>query len=287
MRSTPTSRATWATLSGAACEKLALSRKRLNAARFFPNKPPVNGRQLTADDMAASYERPLGIGRFAGQEPSPVGIGTALIPMESITATDELTIEIKLSQPRPDTHQLLLNDLHIYARPPETFDTLDDANNVIGTGPFIMDEFVSGTSVTFDRNPNYWKDDERFPGNRLPYVDRLVMLVMGDEATRIAALRSGQADISGFGGMAAIKSISGALDVQKTNPGMQLFAFSTRSEVSSPMKNHDTIANFRKRFLGELEVQAGTGDGGGAGHGAAEPGWGSRTERQGPSELHG
>ena len=29
---------------------------------------------------------------------------------------------------------------------------VDDANNVIGTGPFIMDEFVSGTSVTLSRN---------------------------------------------------------------------------------------------------------------------------------------
>ena len=204
---------------------------------FFHDKPPVNGRQLTADDMAANYERLLGIGRFAGQEHSPAGFGTVLIPMESVTATDELTFEIKLSQPRPDTHQLLFNDLHIYARPPETFDTLDDANNVIGTGPFIMDQFVGGISVTFDRNPNYWKDDERFPGNRLPYVDRLVMLVMGEEATRIAALRSGQADISDFGGVANLKSISGALDLQQTNPGMQLFPFSTRSEVSSPMKS--------------------------------------------------
>ena len=135
---------------------------------FFHDKPPVNGRQLTADDMAANYERLLAIGRFAGQERSPVGNGTILIPMESVTATDELTFEIKLSRPFRDTHRLLFDDLHIYARPPETFDTLDDANNVIGTGPFVMDEFVSGISVTFDRNPNYWKDDEKFPGNRLP-----------------------------------------------------------------------------------------------------------------------
>ena len=200
---------------------------------FFHDKPPVNGRQLTADDMAANYERLLAIGRFAGQERSPVGNGTILIPMESVTATDELTFVIKLSRPFRDTHRLLLDDLHIYARPPETFDTLDDANNVIGTGPFIMDEFVSGISVTFDRNPNYWKDDEKFPGNRLPYVDRLVMLMMGDEQTRIAALRSGQVDLTGENGVARIASISSVLDLQKTNPGMQLFEISFRSEIST------------------------------------------------------
>ena len=205
---------------------------------FFHNKPPVNGRQLTADDMAANYERLLAIGRFAGQERSPVTFGTVLIPIESITATDELTFEIKLSQPLRDAHQRLFDDSHIYARPPETFDTLDDANTVIGTGPFIMDKFVSDTSVTFDRNPNYWKDDERFPGNRLPYVDRLVMLVMGDEATRLAALRSGQVDITGeSGGAASIKSLSDALDLQKSNPGMQLFPATFRSETSTPMKS--------------------------------------------------
>ena len=74
---------------------------------FFHNKPPVNGRQLTADDMAANYERFFAIGRFAGQERSPVGNATALIPMESVTATDELMFEIKLSRPFRDTHRLL------------------------------------------------------------------------------------------------------------------------------------------------------------------------------------
>ena len=202
---------------------------------FFHGKPPVNGRQLTADDMAANYERMLSIGRFAGQERSPVGHGTVLIPIESVTATDELTLMIKLSRPFRDTHRLLFDEPHIFARPPETFDTLDDANNVIGTGPFIMDEFVSGISVTFDRNPNYWKDDEKFPGNRLPYVDRLVMLVMGDQATRLAALRSAQVDFSGWNGGAQITSISSVLELQKTNPDMQFFPIAFRFEVSSPM----------------------------------------------------
>ena len=185
---------------------------------FFHDKPPVNGRQLTADDMAANYQRLFGIGRFAGQE--PVGghsWGTSNIPVESVTATDELTFVIKLSKPYADTHRQLLDECHVRAYPPEIFDMLDDANNVIGTGPFLMDEFVSGTSVTFDRNPNYWKDDEKYPGNRLPYVDRLVMLMMGDETTRVAALRSRQVDITGENGVARIQSISTVVDLRKTS----------------------------------------------------------------------
>ena len=135
---------------------------------FFHDKPPVNGRQLTADDMAANYERLFAIGRFAGQEPAVHTWGTKGLPFESVTATDELTLQIKLSRPNADTHRQLFDDCHVRAYPPETFDMLGNVNNLIGTGPFIVNEYVSGSSVTFDRNPDYWKDDEKYPGNRLP-----------------------------------------------------------------------------------------------------------------------
>ena len=203
---------------------------------FFHDKPPVSGRQFTADDMAANYERQFGIGRFADQEPAAFSWGTKLIPMESVTATDKLTLVIKLSRPYEDTHRQLFDECQVWAYPPETFDMIDDANNVIGTGPFIMDEFVSGTSVTLDRNPNYWKDDEKFPGNRLPYVDKLVLLMMGEETTRIAALRSGQVDITGSLGVAGIKSISTVADLKERNPELQIWPIVFRSETSLAMR---------------------------------------------------
>jgi len=33
-------------------------------------------------------------------------------------------------------------------------------NHLIGTGPFIIQDFVAGSSVTFVKNPNYWGHDE-------------------------------------------------------------------------------------------------------------------------------
>ena len=197
---------------------------------FFHDKPPVNGRQLTADDMAANYERLFGIGRFAGQEPAPHTWGTKSIPIESVTATDELTFEIKLSQPYADTYRSLFDECHVRAFAPETFDTLDDPNKLIGTGPFTMVEADLGSSITYDRNPNYWKDDEKFPGNRLPYVDRIVVLTMGDEATRLAALRSGQVDFSGEAGVARIASTSKACWISR-NPTRACRPGRSRSET--------------------------------------------------------
>ena len=203
---------------------------------FFHDKPPVSGRQLTADDMATNYDRRYGIGRFAGKEPASWG---ATLPFESVTAIDKLTLEIKLSQPHEGTLAALLDDCQDKVYAPETFDMLDDANNVIGTRPFMVDEFVSGTSITFDRNPNYWKDDEKYRGNRLPYADKLVLMMMSDEATRLATLRSGQIDISGETGVSRIKPISSVLDLRKTNPGMQLFPIMFTSDTSLAFNNHE------------------------------------------------
>ena len=47
---------------------------------------------------------------------------------------------------------------------------------IIGTGPFVMQEYVPGQRVTFLRNPRYWVVDKA--GNRLPYLTRYVVLIV-------------------------------------------------------------------------------------------------------------
>jgi len=53
---------------------------------------------------------------------------------------------------------------------------LNDWHHAIGTGPFILKDFVSGSSMTLIKNPNYWAYDERHPENQLPYMDGLKIL---------------------------------------------------------------------------------------------------------------
>ena len=48
---------------------------------------------------------------------------------------------------------------------------LNDWHHAIGTGPFILTDFVAGSSATMVKNPNYWGYDERYPQNKLPYID--------------------------------------------------------------------------------------------------------------------
>ena len=118
-----------------------------------------------------------------------------------------------------------------------------------------MDEFVSGVSVTYDRNPNYWKDDEKYPGNRLPYADKLVQIMMSDEATRLAALRSGQIDISGETGVSRIKSIANAVQLRKDVPGIQLFPIALRSETSLAIKTDEPpLSDIRVRHALQMAL---------------------------------
>ena len=83
------------------------------------------------------------------------------------------------------------------------------------------------------KNPDYWKDDEKYPGNRLPYSDEIHSLFIAEEATRLAGLRSGQIDFLGFpAGVSDITSVEVLESLQKNNPEIVLQAWWDRSETS-------------------------------------------------------
>jgi len=66
----------------------------------------------------------------------------------------------------------------------------------VGTGPFKFKDFVPGASVTLVRNDEYWRKDEY--GNKLPYLDRITISIIKEEAVVSAALETGQIDIGGI-----------------------------------------------------------------------------------------
>ena len=94
----------------------------------------------------------------------------------------------------------------------EKWGDVGDWHHAIGTGPFILQDFVPNVGATLVKNPDYWGYDERYPQNKLPYVDRLRILIIPDEAEALEAMRTGRLD--------AMDSISfnKARAMQKTNP---------------------------------------------------------------------
>ena len=160
------------------------------------NKAPMNGREFTADDMVFNFHRMLGLGS-GFTEPSPqLTAQLAPIKVESITAIDN-TVVFKLREPNIGALQGLVDDETAYMYPPEVIKQHGDATDwkvLVGTGPFELTDVVEESSVTWTRNPNYWGFDEKYPENRLPYVDELRALHMPEAATYLSALRTGQVD---------------------------------------------------------------------------------------------
>ncbi len=189
---------------------------RLRKGVKWQDLPPVNGRELVASDVAYSYNRLFGLGDgFTKRSPNQ---GSATYNnLISVSAPDKYTVVAKWKEASLTNLNAFLDytvsPVYIVAR--EVIDKYGDMNDwrrVVGAGPFILTDYVTGGSTTFIRNPNYFGFDERYPKNQLPYVDTLKLLTITDNATALAALRSGKID------MLSRVSVQDTINLGKTNP---------------------------------------------------------------------
>ncbi|MBA7643882.1 hypothetical protein ES703_51616 [subsurface metagenome] len=81
-------------------------------------------------------------------------------------------------------------------QPPETRAAgVGEWKNQVGTGPFMFEEYVRGSYLSYERNPNYWKTTTiNGVEYQLPFADRIVMPIIPDISVQIAALRTAALD---------------------------------------------------------------------------------------------
>ena len=203
---------------------------------FWHDKAPVNGRQLTAHDVAYSWQRLLfGVD---GGEPSPDcpgGFDICNIKWESVTATDDSTVVFKLQESSVTAFSRMLVAEHGYIVAREVVDEfgdIQDWRNVTGTGPYQLTDVLEGSSWTYTKIDDYWGFDPKFPANRLPYADTVEYLVVNDPTAITSLMRSGQADWIGFGLNSHLTSVDSAVNLQKTKPDLVLHPYAYRSETA-------------------------------------------------------
>ena len=172
--------------------------------RFHP-KPPVNGRELTAEDVKFTYERFL-----ASTNPNR---GT-LEAIDKIEAVDKYTVKFTLKEPFAwFVDALASTSTWIVAK--ESVEKLGDLKkpeSVVGTGPWMLERYDPGTRLTFVRNPNYF-------ASGLPYVDNVEITIDTDPASGFAAFLAGKYDFGPEYGMVVRRS---DLDVAKQRkPNLQ------------------------------------------------------------------
>jgi peptide/nickel transport system substrate-binding protein len=148
--------------------------------RWHP-KPPVNGRELTADDVKYTYERFLTIKANPNR---PV-----LEYVDRIEALDKHTVKFTLHEPNAWFLDLLAStSTWIIAREcVEQFGDLKKVESVVGTGPWMLERWEPNVKLVYVRNPNYF-----VPG--LPYADAVEVIIDKDPSSRLAAFLTGKTD---------------------------------------------------------------------------------------------
>jgi len=171
----------------------------------------TDGAPLNADaailNLQASFGSPLiaaavkDLGREG--EPAP---GAALPPVK-VTKVDDLTFTLYTGLngdatkpiPWPGFDYYLTGQGAFMASPNyllaalATEDKTGAGITPVGTGPFIVDSFVSGDRMIVKKNPNYWMKDA--DGVQYPYLDEIEFRVIIDATTRQQALESGDVDL--------------------------------------------------------------------------------------------
>jgi peptide/nickel transport system substrate-binding protein len=150
--------------------------------RWHP-KPPVNGRELTADDIVHTVDRFLTVKGNAN--------AYMLSSVAKVEPLDRYTVKFTLKEPFAWFLDVLANPMAVAVVAKEVVDKSGDlkrSDAVIGTGPYMLDSYRPNVGLTLVRNPSYF-----VPG--LPYIDRVEMSVDEDNASRMAAFLAGKYDL--------------------------------------------------------------------------------------------
>jgi peptide/nickel transport system substrate-binding protein len=154
----------------------------------------VAGRELTSADVLFTLNMLLTQPRsYLHLQPG--------LPTANITAPDKYTIQIKID-PLYSAAAIMRFGGFASIVPPEVVQKYGDMSQwqtAEGTGPFMLTDYVAGSSITLKRNTNYWDKDPVGPGkgNQLPYLDGVTYLIIPDASSSESAFRTGKIDMYG------------------------------------------------------------------------------------------
>ncbi len=145
-----------------------------------------NGTDFTADDVVFTMKEWLNpdVGS------SVLGLMSYLSP-DNIEKIDDHTVKLHLDSP-----QIAVPE-HLYHYPSLVLDHRTFEGDIlkapVGTGPYTLEEWAVGERVMLKRREDYWQNGE--DGDPLPYLDEMVFVDLGEEATAyLSALKGGQID---------------------------------------------------------------------------------------------
>ena len=136
-----------------------------------------DGSDFTAEDVIATLEA-------SSAEDSLNPDSKLMATFESARAVDDYTVEVKLSEPNMNFLDTMATDAAAMVPSDNTVDLNTESN---GTGPYRIGEWQTGSSITLERNDDYWGE----PAANAEVVFRYYQ----DQSAAANGLASGEIDI--------------------------------------------------------------------------------------------
>ena len=145
-----------------------------------------DGQKMTSADVKYSFESMLDLKRNAARR-------GPFARIDKVEADGPGRVHVHLKEPYSPWVYFLTKYMGIW--PNESREKLGDEHfklhpTGVGTGPGMFEEWRPNEYVSLKRNPNYWNKN-------VPHWERLVVKIVPEDATRVAYLLTGQADIIG------------------------------------------------------------------------------------------
>ncbi|CAN5516922.1 ABC transporter substrate-binding protein [soil metagenome] len=161
-----------------------------------------DGHQLTVDDVVFTYDTLIGKG--FGETSSRDTISTPG-DYPAVVKVDENTVSFRFKKPfspfLANLNATMVAPKHIFepitkltkAEFHNFWNINADPKTFVGSGPMIVDRYISGQRLEFKRNPNYSFIDKE--GRQLPYLDKMVIGIVPDQNTMIIKFLGDEIDL--------------------------------------------------------------------------------------------
>lgn len=136
-----------------------------------------NGDPFTAEDVVYSYNRIID---------EELSNAYRFSSVEKVTAVDDQTVEIKVSQPTPNLLALIGGFKGMAIVHQENVESGDVKTDPIGTGPFSFESYTPGDSIVLTANEDYW--------GGAPKIGSVKYTFVPEPTVALANLQSGQVD---------------------------------------------------------------------------------------------
>lgn len=190
-----------------------------------------NGREMVAADVKYSLERVL--------DPATASPGRSFIAsITSIEVLDTYKVKLNLSAPLASLLDALTSN-NISIVPKEAVAEHGNLQRVaVGTGPYMLKEWIADNSMTLVRNPDYFEP-------KLPVTESVIYRVIPEEASLLAGVRSGSLDMATINDGATIrqaKTDKAVVVMSKPGINIRVFSFNNQKKPFDDLRVRQAVA---------------------------------------------